>query len=66
MTKKIQNKMDIKDIDPEVFREMLRFIYTGQAPDADKFPMDLLVAADKYALERLKAMREKVIYSNLS
>ncbi|KAH9382514.1 hypothetical protein HPB48_011331 [Haemaphysalis longicornis] len=66
MLENVLNKVDIKDIDHDVFSEMLRFIYTGKAPDIDKFPMDLLVAAEKYALERLKAMCEKVISSNLS
>lgn len=66
MTETIQNRVNITDIDHEVFREILRFIYTGQAPNIDKFPMDLLVAADKYALERLKAMCEKAISSQLS
>ncbi|KAH9375753.1 hypothetical protein HPB48_014637 [Haemaphysalis longicornis] len=66
MTESIQNRVDITDIDHEVFREMLRFIYTGRAPDIDKFPMDLLVAADKYALERLKAMCERAVTSSLS
>lgn len=65
MTESIMNRVDITDIDHEVFHEMLRFIYTGQAPGIDKFPMDLLVAADKYGLERLKAMCEKAVSSNL-
>ncbi|KAH9363620.1 hypothetical protein HPB48_004141 [Haemaphysalis longicornis] len=66
MVESIQNKVRITDIDHEVFREMLRFVYTGEAPEIDKFPMELLVAADKYALDRLKAMCEKVVSSNIS
>ncbi|KAH9363621.1 hypothetical protein HPB48_004142 [Haemaphysalis longicornis] len=65
MKERMQNRVDITDIDHDVFHEMLRFIYTGQAPNIDKFPMDLLAAADKYALGRLKAMCEEVVYSYL-
>ena len=46
--------MDIPDVDHEVVQEMLRFVYTGEAPNLDKMADDLLAAADKYALERLK------------
>lgn len=61
-----ESSVDIADISYEVFRETLRFIYTGQAPNVDKFPQQLLVAADKYALERLKAMCEGFIGADLS
>ncbi|KAH9363619.1 hypothetical protein HPB48_004140 [Haemaphysalis longicornis] len=66
MAETIQSEVDITDIDHEVFREMLRFIYTGQAPEIEKFPMELLVAANKYALERLKVMCEEVALLHLS
>ena len=36
-----------------------RFIYTGKAPDLERMAAELLAAADKYALDRLK-----VIYSH--
>ena len=39
--------MEITDVDHEVMREMLRFIYTGKAPNLDKMADDLLAAADK-------------------
>ena len=48
------NRVDIPDVDHEVVQEMLRFVYTGEAPNLDKMADDLLAAADKYALERLK------------
>lgn len=58
------------DVDAEVLREMLRYMYTGTAPNVhrmvclslplhavpNRFQADeLLAAADKYQLERLKA-----------
>lgn len=42
-----QNRVDITDVDHEVMREMLRFIYTGRAPNLDRMADDLLAAADK-------------------
>lgn len=33
-------------------REMLRFIYTGKAPNLDKMADDLLAAADKVFIQR--------------
>ena len=41
------NRVDIHDVDHEVLREMLRFIYTGKAPNLEKMADDLLAAADK-------------------
>lgn len=47
MEEKKQNRVEINDMEPEVLREMLRFIYTGKAPALDKLDADLLAAADK-------------------
>jgi len=43
----VQNRVDIADVDHEVMREMLRFIYTGKAPNLDRMADELLAAADK-------------------
>lgn len=42
-----QNRVEINDVDPEVFKEMMRFIYTGKAPNLEKMADNLLAAADK-------------------
>lgn len=42
--------MEINDVEPEVFKEMMCFIYTDKAPNLDKMADDLLAAADKVRL----------------
>jgi speckle-type POZ protein len=46
--------------------QMLRFIYTGKAPDLERMAAELLAAADKYALDRLKVMCEEALCNSLS
>ncbi len=43
----LQNRVDISDVEPEVFKEMMGFIYTGKAPNLEKMADSLLAAADK-------------------
>ena len=50
------NQIEIDDIEPDVFREILRFIYTGRASETamEKICLGILAVADKYLLDQLK------------
>jgi speckle-type POZ protein len=58
----------IEDTEPDVFYELLRFIYTGRVPldKMNKLATGLLVAADKYLLNQLKAQCENHLYCHMS
>jgi len=65
---KQSKKVIITDVKKEVFREMLRFIYTGKVSSDDslkKLSRDLLVASNKYQLELLKKLCEAQLCSTL-
>lgn len=52
MEERKQNRVAITDVDHEVLREMLRFIYTGRAANLERMADDLLAAADKVGLHK--------------
>ncbi|OEL37998.1 BTB/POZ and MATH domain-containing protein 1 [Dichanthelium oligosanthes] len=61
-----RRRMEIKDMEPEVFEAMLHFVYTDVLPDMVEYktvPMaqGLLAAAHRYKLERLKLMCEEML-----
>lgn len=47
MEERKQNRVTISDVEHDVLKEMLRFIYTGKSPNLEKMADDLLAAADK-------------------
>lgn len=51
------NRVAITDVDHEVLKEMLRFIYTGKASNLEKMADDLLAAADKVNNEKGRKAR---------
>ncbi|KXG24742.1 BTB/POZ and MATH domain-containing protein 2 [Sorghum bicolor] len=63
----------VQDMQPDVFRALLHFIYTDSLPDMDDLDRDeysemiqhLLVASDRYAMERLKLMCQCILRKNL-
>lgn len=60
------NRVEITDMEPDTLAEVLRYMYTGQVVGLDKLAHELLAAADKYQLERLKSMCEESLVESLS
>ncbi|KAL1470839.1 hypothetical protein MTO96_040262 [Rhipicephalus appendiculatus] len=56
----------IADVEPDVFADVLRFVYTGCVQEPIEKPDCLLRAADKCKLDRLKAMCELCLISRLN
>ncbi|CAL4941857.1 unnamed protein product [Urochloa decumbens] len=64
------NVIGINDMDPEVFDALLTFIYTDTLPDMEEkeesaMAQHLLVAADRYNLERLKLICEEKLCKHI-
>ena len=66
--KGVTKEVKIDDTDPAVFKEMLRYLYMGQAPklDEDAMTESLFLAAHKYQIESLKDLCEQSLISKLN
>lgn len=49
-----ENAVNVDDIRPDVFRQLLDYLYTGRVPRLHEVAVPLLQAADKYDLKELK------------
>ncbi|KAF7068554.1 hypothetical protein CFC21_074295 [Triticum aestivum] len=58
----------IKDMQPAVFKALLHFIYTDYVPSGEDTEMIrlLLVAADRYAMDRLKLVCQSILCDDLN
>jgi speckle-type POZ protein len=74
-TKAPQQHVTIRGVQPAVFRSLLHFIYTDSLPATTtdlkgdqntEMIRHLLVAADRYAMERLKLVCQSMLCENLS
>ncbi len=68
MKEQSTNQIKIEDIEPEVFKELLRFIYTGRLSitSMETMATRLFIAADKYLLEELKMKCENYLVHHMS
>lgn len=66
MKERKQNRVNIVDVNYEILHELLKFIYTGKVENLEIMAGEMLAAADKYALDRLKRLCEKELCANLS
>jgi hypothetical protein len=60
--------VEVKDIEPAVFKEMLRYLYTGKATklDEDEMTETLFLAAVNYQIEKLKDLCEQSLISKFN
>ena len=58
MKEKMSGEIDIKNMDHEVLDDLLKYIYSGVAPNIDAHSQKLFAAADQYQLEKLKELCE--------
>lgn len=64
---KLQNKVNIEDVDSDVMHQLLRYIYSGCTDDVTPaLSLSLLAAADKYSLPKLKKLCSHYLCSNLT
>jgi speckle-type POZ protein len=56
----------VNDVNPSIFMEVLRFIYTDTLPDLKlELVKELLMAADRHSMERLKVACEGVLCKSI-
>ncbi|RLM73692.1 hypothetical protein C2845_PM15G23880 [Panicum miliaceum] len=66
----VANTIQIDDMDAQVFEAMLHFIYTDSWPEMEQedesaMAQHLLVAADKYCMQRLKLICEARLHNHI-
>ena len=68
MEEQSTKRVNIEDINPEVFQDLLRFIYTGRVSTATMETMaaGLYIAADKYLMDKLKIKCENYLLCHMS
>ncbi|KAM3206361.1 hypothetical protein ACQJBY_061820 [Aegilops geniculata] len=72
MGNRTAHNITVEDVQPAVFKELLGFIYTDSLPCVDNLHAEnddmvkhLLVAADRYAMERMKIICEGILCRRL-
>lgn len=67
-TKKESNidESKVNDIEPEVFMELLRYIYTGRVEKLDQLALQIFKAAHFYEMYDLKNICEQVMMKNIA
>ena len=65
---KLSSQVIIEDIEPNIFHELLLFIYSGRIPllKMETMSIQLFIAADKYMIEGLKDACENHLISHMS
>ena len=68
--KVVNNRVEVTDINQDVFEWLLRFMYTGDCVGAsllaEEFLVDLLIAAEKYDIQDLKRLLQDILAGKLN
>ncbi|XP_051173141.1 speckle-type POZ protein-like [Leptopilina boulardi] len=59
MKENITNNVQIEDTDPDVFKEMLNYIYMGKVENLNSMAFDLYELANKYEITKLQIICEE-------
>ena len=65
MLESATNTIELSDIDSDVLKELLTYIYTGECPRIEEFAESLIYHAEKYELDHLKALCEEQLSYDL-
>ncbi|XP_033213264.1 speckle-type POZ protein-like isoform X2 [Belonocnema kinseyi] len=65
MKESLSDLVEIKDMDPKIFNELLRYMYTGKVENLEYHPEEILKAANRYKVEDLKFTCEKLLTTKL-
>ncbi|CAL5007423.1 unnamed protein product [Urochloa decumbens] len=73
MRDKKRQSITVEDMEPDAFKALLEFMYTDSLPPMDDLDLlekedlvkHLLVAADRYGVERMKLMCESILWKSL-
>lgn len=60
------NTVEIHDMEYDVVKQMVDFMYTGFVPSLDKYSLDLLFASEKYHLTTLGLLCQKYLMHHLT
>ncbi|XP_051161492.1 speckle-type POZ protein-like isoform X1 [Leptopilina boulardi] len=66
MKENITNTVEVNDTDPDVFKEMLNFIYTGNVDNLDSVAFGLFESANIYDISKLKIICEQHLENGLA
>jgi speckle-type POZ protein len=61
-----EKKINIEDLEPDVLKELLRFLYCGHSNNINELCSELFIAAEKYQLDVLKTQCEIILWRNIT
>lgn len=61
MTEAKEGNVEINDVGPEILEALMEFIYTDSVTNLNDIADEVLIAAEKYSLDRLKAKCEVIL-----